>query len=455
MYVWIYSSLIVLYIAKRLFPADFLSYAVGILAAITLLISSRKASGLYFFTGLFFLISGFFLFFYNGTPLYTFLFHFESMLALLSLFFLLPYINSLIQVGRFDKQFNQLLKLNTHRLSQLYKRSSLVTFMLGVFLNIATIPLLVRTLSFSLSSFSNRLNQRFYSQSLLRAYALCLTWSPLEVLVSVAIDSTNVEYYKIFPVLFLLSMLCMLLDWRLFSSGTIGALPIQTPNLTPGQLKRLKKKIWQLVKILLAFITTVSLVDYVSGYGYLFSVILTMVPFSVLTAWTMRKRRQYFSISIPHWKERTEHLSNYFFMFLSAGFFVEMLSETEWVYLFQSYLSQRMEHVFPIYLLTGAYFLVTSLTGFHPLVSITLFIQLIEPMMDRLSSLSFTLVLITSSIMTVMYSPYNLSVSLLSNEIKVNPYRITLWNIGFALFYLLLSIGVAYGIHIVERWYIS
>ena len=91
---------------------------------------------------------------------------------------------------------------------------------------------------------------------------------------------------------------------------------------------------------------------------------------------------------------------------------------------------------------------VTSLIGFHPLVSITLFLSLLEPLNAHLSTLSFAIVLVTCSIMTVMYSPYNLSVSLLSHELKVNPYKITKWNIGFAMSYMLIGISAAYIIHL-------
>lgn len=52
-------------------------------------------------------------------------------------------------------------------------------------------------------------------------------------------------------------------------------------------------------------------------------------------------------------------------------------------------------------------------------------------------------VLLASCMATVMYSPHNLSVSLLARELQINPYRITAWNLPFAAGYMLLGIGLA------------
>jgi hypothetical protein len=52
--------------------------------------------------------------------------------------------------------------------------------------------------------------------------------------------------------------------------------------------------------------------------------------------------------------------------------------------------------------------------------------------------------LISFSIASAIYSPYNVTVSIFSHEIKVNSYRITSWNIGFALVYIAVNNSIAY-----------
>lgn len=443
MYLLVFTLLISLYIVHQLFPAPILSYFVGLLAAASLTISFKKASGLYLKTGAVFLIIGLFLFFLSGQPLHTFFLHFHSMLGLLSLFFMLPFIHSLIHVGHFDTQLNKLLTLHTTNSNQLYRKSSFVTHILGMFLNIATIPLLYTSLKPSLESLKEQVKQHLYTRNLLRSYALCLSWSPVEVLVSVTIDTTKLKYYQIAPITFGLMVVVLAIDWMLFSRQS-KRLPniIQSPE-TNANPHRIKRKTLQLAFMLLGFMTVVSLVDAWIGKGYLFAVVLTIIPFALLFSSVIKKRKQYIAVSVPHWKERTRQLSNYMCLFLSAGFFVDMLLATNSMQPIQAFIVSISDHAIWVYCVIGLYFLITALCGFHPLVSLALLVSMMAPVIHELPALPIAIMLIVAGTSTVMFSPFNVSVSLLADLMKVNPYRITRWNIWFASLYISMGIACA------------
>ena len=74
----------------------------------------------------------------------------------------------------------------------------------------------------------------------------------------------------------------------------------------------------------------------------------------------------------------------------------------------------------------------------------TLLAALLEPILPEISTIPLALVLITSSLATVMYSPFNLSVSILSDSLKVNAYRMGTTNILFALTFMAIGIITAY-----------
>lgn len=444
MYPLVYSALIISYIANQLVPNVYLSYIVGAFSAISILIAAKKAVGLYLVTGLIFLIAGGILFILSGLPLYTFFLHFDAMLGLLSLFFMLPFLNSLIHVGHYDTQLNRLLSLKTENMNQLYKKSSFVTHILGIFLNVAMIPLLVKSLQKSLARFPDSIRNHVYSANILRSYALALSWSPFEVLVSVVIDSTGLKYYQIAPIMFLIMILLILSDWKLFSFKDYSKSSFHIEENGSSYIRRIKKKILQLAFMLLAFITVVTLVDEVTGHGYLFSVVLTIIPFTLLFSFSLKKVRQYLQITIPHWKERTANLSNYMFMFLSAGFFVEMAIQTKEIEYIRSMIISKVDQPFLFYCIIGGYFLLTAMAGFHPLISLTLLVSIISPVIDAIAPLPLSIVLIAVSTATVMYSPFSVSVSLLADELKINPYKITRWNIGYSLFSIATGILTAY-----------
>lgn len=443
MYLLVFTLLISLYIVHQLFPAYILSYFVGLLAAASLTISFKKANGLYLKTGAVFLIIGLFLFFLSGQPLLTFFLHFHSMLGLLSLFFMLPFIHSLIHVGHFDTQLNKLLTLRTTNPNQLYRKSSFVTHILGMFLNIATIPLLYTSLKPSLDSLKEQVKQHLYTRNLLRSYALCLSWSPVEVLVSVTIDATKLKYYQIAPITFGLMVVVLAIDWMLFSRQSKRLPNIIQSAETNANPHRIKRKTLQLAFMLLSFMTAVSLVDAWIGKGYLFAVVLTIIPFALLFSSVIKKRKQYIAVSVPHWKERTRQLSNYMCLFLSAGFFVDMLLATNSMQPIQAFIVNISDHAIWVYCVIGLYFLITALCGFHPLVSLALLVSMMAPVIHELPALPIAIMLIVAGTSTVMFSPFNVSVSLLADLMKVNPYRITRWNIWFASLYISMGIACA------------
>ncbi|MEK3934237.1 hypothetical protein MKY41_02865 [Sporosarcina sp. FSL W7-1349] len=440
----VYSSIIILYIISRFIESPLLSYSIGILAVLALLVSVRFAKGLYFVSGIVFLLIGIFLFFQSNLPWTELLLNFETMLGMLSLFLFLPFINSLIRVGGYDKSLSLFLDQGITKLKKLYTRSFFVTHLLGLFLNIATIPLLSRSLDRTLNQFPKLTIDKFKTQSLLRSYALCLSWSPMEIMVSISLDMTNNTYLAILPILLFIAFLLMVIDLSFTSNRYQEEIAVTAFEMRESTTSRMKKKVSEMIILLIIFISAVSVLQNILNKGYLFSIVLLLLPISIGWAILNRRTKRYFQITIPHWIERTNNLPNYFFMFLSAGFFVAMLTYSGHLAFLQKAFIDSSKHSLLFFCLIALYFIVSALIGFHPLVSITLIAQLLQPILPEVSSISLTLVLIASSVATVMYSPYNLSLSILAEIIRVNPYRIGWWNIPFALLYMGIAIGIAY-----------
>lgn len=440
---FIYSALIILYIFSRFIDSALLFLSIGVCALFALILSIFYARGLYLISGLCFLIIGIFLFFQSKLPWQELLLNFDSMLGMLALFLFLPFINSLIRVGRYDKSLSLFLEQGVTNLKMLYTRSFLITHLLGLFLNIATIPLISNTLNDSLKQFPKRTIDKFKSQNLLRSYALCLMWSPMEVMVSLSLDMTNTSYLYILPIILLIIVIAVLVDLFLASIKYKQELEVSTSPIQVSSF-RARKKVREMIILLVIFIASVSLLEQLLNKGYLFTIILLAFPISLFWAFVIGRPKRYFQITLPHWKERTNGLSNYFFMFLSAGFFVAMLSFSGYLKFIQTAFIDNSEKTLLFYLMIASFFFIAGLIGFHPLVSITLLAELLHPVLPAVSTISLTLVLIVCSLSTVMYSPYNLSLSILADIIKVNPYKIGLWNIPYAVLYMLFVITIAY-----------
>lgn len=447
--VYVYSSLIVCYLLSTFIQHDILPYLVGILANITILVSIFYARGLYLHSGLIFYMIGVILYF--TTENVTFLLQFDSMIGILALFIVLPFLNSLIIVGRYDKHLSSLLRYKVNDVGDLYKRSSIVSHILGLFLNIATVPILIQSLRSSLKNFPKKITDPFYAKSILRAYSFCLMWSPMEVMIIQTLQITGKSYIVIFPFLLTLVVLFLFIDTTLgkkhFQYLLLPAAEERTSFQTSFQ------KIIDLFVLLFILVGSVSLLDRLIVQGYLFSLVLLMIPVSLIWARRIGKLKQYWIHTIPHWQERSKGLANFYFMFISAGFFVMMLSNTPFLKKVQPFILTIADQPLVLFTTISLFFFITSMIGFHPLISIVLLAEVLQPVLADIASIPLSLVFIISSLSTVLYSPFHISTSVLAGEIKVNPYRVGLWNIPFALLLLSFTVLFSYGLHLVLSFF--
>ncbi|MBO1003275.1 hypothetical protein [Pseudogracilibacillus auburnensis] len=449
--VFLYPFIIMLYIIAQLTEGTTLLYIVGIFANITVIVSLFHARGLYLYSGIIFYVIGMILFLLNDLPWQAFFLQFDTMLGILALFLLLPFLNSLILVGRYDKHLSSLLQYNINHVGDLYKRGSFVSHILGLFLNIATVPLVLKSLHKSLNIYPTSITDRFYTTSILRAYALCLMWSPMEIMIIKSLEITNVDYLFVFPILFLLTISILFIDTTI-GKRKYGPLKIGLEQ-SHVSLEIIFKKMKDLLVLLLFLVVSVTLLNRIVQQGYLFSLVLMIIPISFIWAIKIRKVRRYIIHSKQHWQMKTKGLANYFFMFLSAGFFVNMVANTKLLTVLQYAFVHFSEQLLFLFCLIGLYFFITSFIGFHPLVSIVLLAEILQPIIANIPSIPLSIVLIICSLSTVMYSPFNVSISILASEINLHPYRIGVWNIAFSLLLMVISIVFAYTIHIVGGFF--
>ncbi|MDZ5783926.1 hypothetical protein [Marinococcus luteus] len=438
-----YTLLVILYIAFQFVDISGEVIILGVLANIVILLSFFYARGLFFYSGLIFYTIGTLLFILNDLSLNAYFSSFTTMMSILAFFYMLPFLNSLIQVGKYDRNLRKFIEQSVKNIKQLYKRSFFVCHVLGLFLNIATFSVLMRTLDGTFKNTSKRVKSKFYTQNLLRAYALCLAWSPLEIMVITALNITGQEYIHVFPAIASIVMVVIVFD--------IAASSLKFPSVTFPQSQEssssaslIRRKIFSLILLLALLVSCVSITSGWTGYDYLFTLVLFIAPISFFWSIIIRRLRRYTIFAVKQWQNRTRGMSNFFFMFLSAGLFVQMLAETPVFDTLQHAFTALHDQVFYFYLAIGLYFIVSSFVGFHPLVSVILLSEIIAPSLPDLSPVPLALVLIVTSLSPVMYSPFNISVSLVGNYLNVNPYRLGLWNLPFASGYILFTVVIAY-----------
>ncbi|WP_174727474.1 hypothetical protein [Mesobacillus harenae] len=449
----LYSLLFFIYFINLIINSSALSYITGVLAFLAFFFSIKGSSRLFQIISIIFIVVGFSIFFGQQRSLTELPLYMVSTIPLLAVFFVLPFINSIIIVGRYDQQVNKLLKVKIHHLGQLYGRTSLVSFLLGGFLNIATLPLVKTVVQRNLIDRTEQLKNKFIAQAMLRGYVLSLVISPMELLVILSIEHTDVSYLRILPWLFFITFLILTFDWirgsRTFKQFKLEdgeEFKTRSQELNAALNKRMKRKIFSLVFYLLLFMISIISFNQLFDIGFLQTIAIIIIPFSFIWAQTIKRIKSYIEYSIPLWKLRTLNLRDNMILFLAVGFFTSNLSDS----IFMRYIQE------PFALLSGSpillfvsiqlLFLGLAMIGFHPLVTMSILGAIIDPILLVINPLSVAIVLITSGLSTVVSGPFNISVSLTANLLNINSYKISYWNVGFA--FLFSSVGTILALYL-------
>jgi len=444
LHLFFYTSLIVSYFTNIFLHSQLLTYIIGILVLICIVISFNGSTRLFQVSGTIFFLIGLYLFFHAGYSIAELPYYVTSTVSILAILYVVPFINSVIVVGRYDRSVSKLLNTDIRHLGQLYYRGSLVTFVLGGFLNLATIPLVESILQKNLKGQARELKNKLIARMILRGYAVSLIITPMEVLVAISIDITHISYQAFIPWLVLISCIILILDWSL-------GWKLRSYSLEGPQGKRQEKDTTDILKkmahlffFLILFIVIVISTNHFFQFGFLPTVTLVIIPYSLIWALLIGRLKSYLAYCLPVWKQRTVGLQNYMFLFLSVGLFTFILKETDFVRYVHGPVESLMGTPILLFIAIQVLFLGLAMVGFHPLVTISILGSVLEPVVTTLNPLSVAIVLVTSGLATVMAGPFNVSVSLVGSLLQVNPYQVSWWNLGHA--FLFGGIGTIIGL---------
>ncbi|MFV8830513.1 hypothetical protein [Alkalihalobacterium sp. APHAB7] len=442
---WIYTSILFLFIVNTFIENLIITYIVGILAVPMLGISFLGATRLFRVMGTIFVVIGFGLYIYSGLPIYEIPLYTTSTMPLLAFLTVLPWMNSVVRSGRYDRRIYEIMKVNVGDLGKLYVRSSFTTYILCTFINLSALSFTQDVLKKNMAKIKKQISDSFISKSTLRAFALALAWSPMEIIVAITVDATGVSYLTYLPWMFLFSFIIFTLD-SLWSKKKLRQIPYHSAG--DGITRKINSRniIIQIFKLLLAltaFLVTVITISNYFNLNFILSVTLVILPFSFGWALLMKRWHSFCAIGWKTWKVRTNNLQNFVVLFLSLAFFSSSLNETPFLQVIQQPFLGASDQPLVILILIQITYLLMSMIGVHPIATIGVLIEVLPPLYELINPVSIGIVLITGALATATVGTYGVTVTMTSMNTNQNPYRITLRNMPFALFYG--AIGVLMG----------
>ncbi len=441
-----YSFVFLLNIINVFTESERLNYVIGILAVLMLLVSFFGASRLFKILGCAFLVVGAIAYLTTGQSILAIPAFLTSNMSLLTLLAMLPWMNSVVRSGRFDRSLNNLLNVNASDLGKLYPRSSITTLTLASFLNLSAASISQDVLKENLRSLKKNLRSSFISTSTLRGYTLALLWSPLEILVAISIFTTGADYVSLLPWLLLIAFITFILDsiWGRFHYKKYSYGDNNASKQSTIDMKKLTKKIIHLLVALVLFLTLVIFLGNQFNLDFIFTVTILIFPFALLWSFIMKRSRSFWAIGWNTWKMKTNTMQNFIVLFLSLSFFEVSISGTAFLDFIQQPVIAVSEYPLLVFILIQVIFILMSMFGVHPIATIGILGGVIVTLLETMNPVSLAIVLATSSVATLTVGAYGLIVQLTSLSTGQNPYRITLNNLPYALGFGFVGSIVAY-----------
>lgn len=442
---YVYALIPLLYVINLFVDAVYLDYILFILAVLGLIYALPRAQRLFFWSSLGFLSVGALIFLTHDLPFETLIQSAQQLMGLLGIFVVLPFMQAVLRLNRYDRSMRKLIKYRVQKLSNLYRRTSLYTYVLSVLLTIATLPISVQSLD-KLVRLPTEAKQKFYTQAMLRAYSLALFWSPVELLVIVSIDVVNADYLKLLPVLLVISLAYLGVDWVL-QRRPYGVYPNGQASFREAVSFSKQDGFNQFLFFsgLVVFFVLILAIDYLLNKGLLVAIFIVLVPFCFVWMMISGKLKLYMVYMNQTLPKSLDQMHNVVALFIAAGFFIFMV---EYSALFQ-YIIQFIEdqyHRWPLwiffFIIVGVFWML-SFSGFHSVVSITLIAQILKPVSSGLEN-NLALLFIGATISLLMISPFNLATAMMATLIRTSPLKIIRWNLGYACGFVILVVLAAY-----------
>jgi len=447
---WLYNRLFIFYtfvillsLINHFWGQTWLDYMIGILAIPMLIVSYPGASKLFKILGTAFMFAGIFFFYSANLSIYEIPLLLTSNMTMLGFLLVLPWINSVVYVGKYDKQINQLMVKKVENLGSLYVKGTFTSYILMMFLNLSGINIAQEVLKENLNKLSKKVRDTFISKTTVRAYVLALIWSPMEIIVAITVGATGVNYLKILPYLLLVSFIALIVDvivgkWRFKN------IPFESPKETiPLPTKEIVKKLIQLFVALFLFLAFILMVSNLFNLNFIIAVTLVILPFSAIWALLIKRWYHFKILGYKLWKTQTNKMQNFVVLFISLAFFSNSLNATPALKVIQQPFMHYANSPFIIFVLILITYFLMSLIGVHPIGVIGVLVEILAPLFNIINPTSIAIVLIVSALATSSSSSYGITVTLTSINTNQNPYLITLRNLPFTFIFGIIGILIA------------
>jgi hypothetical protein len=442
----LFSIVIGLFLLSTLLPKWNFDSLLSILCCIIVVLTFRLTKKFVKILGGIFLIFGAVLLWTSNAGWQQYIFAFGPMLDLLTMFTLIPILGIPVKLGRYGEGIQAIIQKRVKTSGHLYMMTSGISYFFSIFMNLATLPMTYYSIRPALGSFPVRNKERFMSRAISRGFAMPLIWAPVTPIVGIVITMTGVSWGSILPYVIPLSILGLALDWFI---GSRQSQPMKLPHSAGESVHETAAalevandgrpgRVFQILVAIAIFNVLVSFAETQFSLPFLILVSLIVIPFAFSWSLFLRKGKEFVHQLSDHFNSFAMSMKDQFFIFLSTGFFISAINISkaneilfDWIAAFISAAGVEIFLILLPLIPLGLAFL-----GLHPAVSLALMIEGINPEAIGISPHILTVAMLSGAVSAFLVGPYNATIGLMSNIIKVDSYKVSSWNLPFAAVYV-------------------
>ncbi|MEW9670649.1 hypothetical protein [Ammoniphilus sp. 3BR4] len=447
----IYSISIGVFILSTVLGIEQLSTLLSIAAIISIMISLPRSGKIASTLSAIFLGIGLYVLWQGKVSPSTYVTSFGGMFNLLALFAIIPLIAVPIRIGGYSETIRHTLESKIKSPSQLYRTISFYSFFLSCFMNLATLPMMYYSVKKAVEQFPIKNANRFVSMGITQGFSIPILWTPIAPIVGVVFDLTHVSWISMLPVLLTLSIVGLLLNWGLYKlshkkfehaktdefypvNEEIAAASFSSDDSIP------KYKLKQMSLAVLLFIILIGAMEYLFPIGLITTVIVLTIPFSFFWSVMVKQGNAYFKEAKIHFKTHLPKMGDQFAIFLTAGFFVAALQITGSDESINQAVTS-LDHLIgsnAFLIILPLIPLLLAFLGFHPALAIGLLAESLDPVALGITAEQLALALLGGAVSTFLMGPFNATSGIMASIVKVTPFRIVSWNLGYTVVFLLM-----------------
>ncbi|GAW93979.1 hypothetical protein Desmer_2072 [Calderihabitans maritimus] len=392
-----------LYLTTLFIKWNWLDCIIDILIIVTLVLSMVAVHGTSRIIGYSLFIIGAILLYHYHVPLTVWGKALRRNLYLLVMFTLVPLLGIPIRQGGYIDVLKGFFRHYVRRDNQFYLLVKVVTFLVGVMINVAVVPLVHQI---SLASEKSK-NRRLLSTALIRGFAASIIWNPGHAAVALTMELTGAKWLKIFPYGLLMSFMAIFIGWLMTLLEEKNRTNSRGCSPAKEEMEIAWNKIVELSTFGLLLIATIVIISLLTGITTVVVVAMVSLVFPIIWLTVIRKlpvfvaefKDQYFKVNLPR-------LKNEVVLFLGAGFFSTAVSVSHWDNLVSILLQETVAGnavVFSLVVISLTVLL--AMLGIHPIITVTILGSSVRPEFYNISRDLMALILTSSWSLGIAVSP--------------------------------------------------